>query len=85
MVLQDQGTVKNDQGMVQYDQVQVGYCHIASPIAGRVGLRLVDPGTVMQSSDHTLGVITQLHPSPQFSRCRDTSLRCSTRRAMESR
>ena len=36
LVLQDQGTVQNDQGTVQYDEVQVGFCHIASPIDGRV-------------------------------------------------
>ena len=44
LVLQDQGTIKNDEGIVAYDKVQVGYCHITSPITGRVGLRLVDPG-----------------------------------------
>ena len=49
LVLQDEGTVKNDQGTVQYDQIQVDYCHITAPIAGRVGLRLVDPGNVVQS------------------------------------
>jgi multidrug efflux system membrane fusion protein len=64
LVLQDQGTVKNDQGTVQYDQVQVGYCHIASPIMGRVGLRLVDPGNlVTANSTTTLVVVTQLQPT----------------------
>jgi membrane fusion protein, multidrug efflux system len=63
LVLQDEGTVKNDQGAVQFDQVQVDYCHITAPIAGRVGLRLVDPGNVVQSSGTaTLAVITQLTP-----------------------
>jgi multidrug efflux system membrane fusion protein len=63
IVLQDEGTVKNDQGTVQYDQVEVGFCHITSPIAGRVGLRLVDPGNVVQSTGGTtLAVITQLQP-----------------------
>jgi multidrug efflux system membrane fusion protein len=63
LVLQNQGTVKNDQGTVQYDQVQVDFCHITSPIAGRVGLRLVDPGNVVQSAGTvTLAVITQLTP-----------------------
>jgi len=62
-VLQDEGTVKNDQGTVQYDQVQVGWCHITAPIAGRVGLRLVDPGNVVQSSGTTtLVVITEEQP-----------------------
>jgi multidrug efflux system membrane fusion protein len=63
LVLQDEGTVKNDQGTVQFDQIQVDYCHITAPIAGRVGLRLVDPGNVVQSAGTvTLAVITQLEP-----------------------
>ncbi|MGA6985832.1 MAG: efflux RND transporter periplasmic adaptor subunit [Terriglobales bacterium] len=63
LVLQDEGTVKNDQGTVQFDQIQVEYCHITAPIAGRVGLRLVDPGNVVQSAGSaTLAVITQLEP-----------------------
>ena len=63
LVQQDEGTVKNDQGTVQYDQIQVDYCHITAPIAGRVGLRLVDPGNVVQSAGTvTLAVITQLEP-----------------------
>jgi multidrug efflux system membrane fusion protein len=63
IVLQDQGTVKIDQGTVQFDQIQVEYCHITAPVTGRVGLRLVDPGNVVQSSGTlTLAVITQLQP-----------------------
>src|SRR5208282_5790479 len=63
LVLQDEGTVKNDQGAVQFDQVQVDFCHITAPIAGRVGLRLVDPGNVVQSGGNvTLAVITQMEP-----------------------
>jgi multidrug efflux system membrane fusion protein len=63
LVLQDQGTVKNDQGTVQYDQVQVDFCYITAPIDGRVGLRLVDPGNVVQASGATtLVVVTQLQP-----------------------
>jgi multidrug efflux system membrane fusion protein len=63
IVLQDQGTVKNDWGAVQFDQVQLDYCHITAPISGQVGLRLVDPGNVVQSAGtQTLVVITQLQP-----------------------
>jgi multidrug efflux system membrane fusion protein len=48
---------------VQFDQIQVDYCHITAPITGRVGLRLVDPGNVVQSTGATtLAVITQLQP-----------------------
>lgn len=63
LVLQTQGTVKIDQGTVQFDQIQVEYCHIVAPIGGKVGLRLVDPGNVVQSSGSlTLAVITQMQP-----------------------
>jgi multidrug efflux system membrane fusion protein len=63
IVLQNQGTVKNDQGTVQYDQIQVEFCHITAPITGRVGLRLVDPGNVVQSGGSTtLAVVTQIQP-----------------------
>jgi multidrug efflux system membrane fusion protein len=63
LVLQDEGTVKNDQGTVQYDKVQVEFCSIAAPISGRVGLRLVDPGNVVQSAAAaTLAIIAQLEP-----------------------
>jgi multidrug efflux system membrane fusion protein len=48
---------------VQYDQIQVDFCHITAPISGRVGLRLVDPGNLVQSSGTTtLAVITQIQP-----------------------
>jgi membrane fusion protein, multidrug efflux system len=63
LVLQDQGTVKNDEGTVEYDQVQLNYCHITSPITGRVGLRLVDPGNlVTANATTTLVVVAQLKP-----------------------
>jgi membrane fusion protein, multidrug efflux system len=63
IVLQDEGTVKNDQGTVQFNQVQVAWCHITAPITGRVGLRLVDPGNVVQSTGATvLAVIAELQP-----------------------
>ena len=63
VVLQDKGTIKIDEGTVAYDKVQVGYCHITSPITGRVGLRLVDPGNlVTANSTTTLVVVTQMQP-----------------------
>ncbi|MBN9616703.1 MAG: efflux transporter periplasmic adaptor subunit [Acidobacteriales bacterium 59-55] len=63
LVIQTEGTVKNDQGAVDFDRVQLGYCHITAPFTGRVGLRLVDPGNVVQDSGGTtLAVVTQLQP-----------------------
>jgi len=64
LVIQDEGTLKADAGLVAYDRVQVAYCHIIAPIAGLVGLRLVDPGnTVFSGSGTTLMVITQMQPT----------------------
>jgi membrane fusion protein, multidrug efflux system len=63
MVAQDEGTVKNDEGSLENAKVNFVYCHITSPIDGRVGLRLVDPGNIVQAnSTTTLVVITQLEP-----------------------
>ena len=62
-VLQDEGTVKNDEGVVANAQLNLVYCNINSPIDGRVGLRLVDSGNLVQAnSTNPLVVITQLQP-----------------------
>ena len=63
LVDQDKGTVKIDQGTVQFDEVQLAYCHIVSPISGKVGLRLVDPGNVLAANGTSpLAVVTQIQP-----------------------
>ena len=60
---QDEGTVKFDQGQVDNAKVQLGYCRIVSPISGRVGLRLVDSGNIVQaSSTNGIAFLTQLQP-----------------------
>lgn len=62
-VLQYEGTVKNDTGTVDNAKVNLVYSHITSPIEGRVGLRLVDPGNIVQANSSTsLVVVTQLQP-----------------------
>jgi len=62
-VAQDEGTVKIDQGLVQNTQLNLTYTRITSPIDGRVGLRLVDPGNYVQTSDTTgIAVINTLDP-----------------------
>lgn len=63
IVLQDEGTVKNDQAAIDNAKLQLVYCHITSPIDGRVGLRLVDPGNMVQANSTTaLVVVTQEQP-----------------------
>ena len=63
LVHQLEGTVKNDQGQIDAAKVQLVYCRITSPIAGRVGLRLVDPGNIVHATDTGgLVIVTQLQP-----------------------
>src|SRR5204862_2297576 len=57
------GSVKQDQGLVDAQNLNISYCRIVSPITGRVGLRLVDPGNYVQTSSTSgIAVITQLQP-----------------------
>jgi membrane fusion protein, multidrug efflux system len=63
LVKQLQGTVKLDQGLIQAAEVNLIYCKITSPIDGRIGLRLVDPGNFVQTSDTTgIAIINTLNP-----------------------
>ena len=63
LVHQDEGIVKLDQGVLDNARVQLAYCHITSPISGRVGLRLVDPGNIVHATDTTgMLVINQVQP-----------------------
>ena len=62
-VRQLEGTVKSDQGAVDAAKLNLVYCKITSPITGRVGLRLVDPGNIVHAADtNGLLVITQIDP-----------------------
>lgn len=63
IVQQYEGSVKQDQGLVDAQTLNIAYCNIISPVTGRIGLRLVDPGNYVQSDSATgLAVITQLQP-----------------------
>jgi membrane fusion protein, multidrug efflux system len=63
LVRQYEGVVKTDQGLIDNAKLQLTYCRITSPITGRVGLRLVDPGNIVHASDaNGLLVVTQLQP-----------------------
>lgn len=57
------GAVRNDQAAIDNAKLQLVYCHITSPVTGRVGLRQVDPGNIVHAADTTpMLVITQLQP-----------------------
>ncbi len=62
-VAQDTAAIAGDQAAVQAAQLNLTYCYITSPISGKLGLRLVDPGNLVHATD-TTGIITvaQIHP-----------------------
>jgi multidrug efflux system membrane fusion protein len=63
-VEQDEAQVKTDQANIAQFQLDLVYCRITAPVAGRVGLRLVDPGNyVTASSSPGIVVITTMKPT----------------------
>ena len=63
LVHQLEGTVKSDQAQVDTAKLNLSYCYILAPISGRVGLRQVDEGNYVQTSDaNGIVVLTQLQP-----------------------
>ncbi len=63
VVEQHQGTVEIDRGLVANAKLQLSYARITAPITGRLGLRLVDQGNIINTSDASgLAVITQISP-----------------------
>ena len=63
LVAQYQATVKSDQAQIDAQKLNLTYCRIISPVSGRVGLRQVDAGNYVQTSDpNGIVVVTQLQP-----------------------
>jgi len=63
LVAQDQAAIKTDQAQIDAQKLNLLYCHIVSPVTGRVGLRHVDAGNYVQTSDaNGIVVVTQLQP-----------------------
>src|SRR6266481_3267456 len=63
LVGQYQATIKSDQAQIDAQKLNLAYCRIVSPVTGRVGLRQVDPGNYVQTSDpNGIVVVTQLQP-----------------------
>jgi membrane fusion protein, multidrug efflux system len=64
LVQQDEAAVKVDEANIAQYALDIVYCHITAPVAGRVGLRLVDPGNYITGSSSTgLAVITTMQPT----------------------
>jgi multidrug efflux system membrane fusion protein len=63
LVAQYEATVKSDQAQIDAQKLNLTYCRIVSPVTGRVGLRQVDAGNYVQTSDaNGIVVVTQLQP-----------------------
>jgi membrane fusion protein, multidrug efflux system len=63
LVHQYEGSITTDQAQIDLAKLNLTYCHIISPVDGRVGIRQVDQGNYVQTSDaNGIVVITQLKP-----------------------
>jgi len=63
LVAQLVAQVQMDQAQIDTARTQLGYCTITAPISGRTGIRLIDPGNIVQPTSTTgIVVITQIHP-----------------------
>ena len=64
VVVQNEGTVKLDQAAVDTAKLNLANSRITAPVAGRVGLRLVDPGNYISGSSSTgVAVVTTIKPT----------------------
>jgi membrane fusion protein, multidrug efflux system len=64
LVKQDEAQVKSDKANIEQYKLDLEYCHITAPVAGRVGLRLIDPGNyVTASTSPGIVVITTTRPT----------------------
>lgn len=59
---QYEGAIKSDEAAVENAQLQLNWCSIQSPINGKIGLRLVDPGNIITANTTNLVIINQFKP-----------------------
>ncbi len=63
LVAQLKAQTEADQAAIESAATQLSFTRITSPINGRTGIRLVDPGNIVHSTDTTgIVVLTQLQP-----------------------
>jgi len=64
LVQQDEAAIKSDLANIAQFDLDLTYCRITAPVAGKVGLRLVDPGNYVTASSSTgIVVITTVKPT----------------------
>jgi multidrug efflux system membrane fusion protein len=59
---QYEGAIQADKAAIETAQLQLDWCSIQSPINGKIGLRLVDPGNIISANTTNLVVINQFEP-----------------------
>ncbi len=59
---QYEGAIQSDNAAIENAQLQLNWCYIQSPIDGKIGLRLVDPGNIISANSTNLVLINQLKP-----------------------
>ncbi len=55
-------TVRADEAAIESAKINLGYCSIYSPMEGRTGSLLVQPGNLVKNNDTSLVVINQIVP-----------------------
>ena len=59
---QYEGAIASDKAAVENAQLQLNWCTVQSPITGKIGLRLVDPGNIITANTTNLVIINQMQP-----------------------
>jgi membrane fusion protein, multidrug efflux system len=59
---QYEGAIAADKAAIETAQLQLNWCTIQSPIDGKIGLRLVDPGNIITANTTNLVIINQFEP-----------------------
>jgi multidrug efflux system membrane fusion protein len=59
---QYEGQIAADKAAIETAQLQLDWCSIQSPIDGKIGLRLVDPGNIVTANTTNLVIVNQFEP-----------------------
>ena len=59
---QYEGAIQSDKAAIETAQLQLDWCSVQSPISGKIGLRLVDPGNIITANTTNLVIVNQLQP-----------------------
>jgi multidrug efflux system membrane fusion protein len=59
---QYEGQIAADKAAIETAQLQLDWCSIQSPINGKIGLRLVDPGNIVTANTTNLVIVNQFEP-----------------------